>query len=195
MGRSDDWRMAPPRFLGIAAVIVLLDAFTKMVAVDRLTPAYVPHPILGEAVRLTLVYNPGAAFGINLGAHSRLAFSVLTVLALGLMWHLYRSAPPGARWRTWALALVCGGAFGNLVDRIRSARGVVDFLDVGIGAWRWPTFNVADIAVSTGALILAVVLWNEEEEKAAAAKATADVSPESAAPSAPAVDPQDHVTG
>ena len=48
------------------------------------------------------------------------------------------------------------------IDRLKSARGVVDFIDIGIGAWRWPTFNVADIAVTTGAILLAVVLWNSE---------------------------------
>lgn len=163
--------MPPSRFLGIAAVVVVLDAFTKLVAVDRLTPAYVPHPVFGEWFRFTLVYNPGAAFGLHLGPWSRWIFMVLTVVAVVVMWRLYRQAAPDARWRTWALALVTGGALGNLVDRIRSPRGVVDFLDLGVGAWRWPTFNIADIAVSTGAVILAVVLWNEEEEKVAAERA------------------------
>lgn len=159
--------MPPSRFLGIAAVVVVLDGITKAVAVDRLTPAYVPHPVWGEWVRLTLVYNPGAAFGLHLGAYSRWIFMALTVVALVVMWRLYRQAGSDARWRTWALALVSGGALGNLIDRVRSGRGVVDFLDVGVGAWRWPTFNIADIAVSSGAIILAVVLWNEEEERAA----------------------------
>ena len=159
--------MPPSRFLGIAAVVVVLDAFTKMLAVDRLTPAYLPHAMWGEWVRLTLVYNQGAAFGLHLGAYSRWIFMTLTVVALVVMWRLYRRSPGDATWRTWALALVSGGATGNLIDRVRNARGVVDFLDVGVGAWRWPTFNVADIAVSSGAIILAVVLWNEEEERAA----------------------------
>lgn len=161
--------MAPSRFAGIAAVIVLVDQFTKMLAVDRLTPAYVPHPVLGEWVRLTLVYNPGAAFGLHLGPWSRWIFLALTVVALVVMWRLYRTGPAGAPWRTWALALVSGGAAGNLVDRIHSPRGVVDFLDVGVGATRWPTFNVADIAVSTGAILLAIVLWHEDEPAAAGA--------------------------
>jgi signal peptidase II len=163
MGRSDGWRMSPQRFAAIAVLVVLFDALTKVIAVDRLTPAYVPHPVWGEWVRLTLVYNPGAAFGLHLGPYSRWIFMALTVVATVLMWRLFRTGPPDAKWRTWALALVTGGALGNLVDRVRSPRGVVDFLDVGVGAWRWPTFNVADIAVSSGAIILAVVLWNEEE--------------------------------
>ncbi len=171
MGRSDGWRMPPQRFAAIATAVVLFDALTKVIAVDRLTPAYVPHPVLGEWFRLTLVYNPGAAFGLHLGPYSRWIFMALTVVATVLMWRLFRTGPADAKWRSWALALVTGGALGNLVDRVRSPRGVVDFLDVGVGAWRWPTFNVADIAVSSGAIILAVVLWNEEEDRVAAERA------------------------
>src|SRR4051812_50064542 len=73
-----------------------------------------------------------------------------------------RTSPVGDRFRQLALGLVAGGAIGNLIDRVRSGRGVVDFLDVGVGALRWPTFNVADIAVSCGAIALAISLWREE---------------------------------
>ena len=58
---------------------------------------------------------------------------------------------------------MCGGAVGNLIDRLRSPIGVVDFLDIGFGDWRWPTFNVADMAVSVGAFLLAWVLWGEDD--------------------------------
>ena len=57
--------------------------------------------------------------------------------------------------RVFSLALVCGGAVGNLLDRIRSTSGVVDFIDVGLRESRWPTFNVADASISFGALLLA----------------------------------------
>jgi signal peptidase II len=87
----------------------------------------------------------------------------LTVVALLILGRLYVSTQPGDRTRVTALALVCGGAIGNLIDRIRSGRGVVDFLDVGVGSARWPTFNMADVAVSTGAFLLAIVLWAEEQ--------------------------------
>jgi signal peptidase II len=77
--------------------------------------------------------------------------------------------------RVLALALVCGGAIGNLIDRVASHEGVVDFIDVGISEiTRWPTFNVADMAVSFGAFLLAWVLWEEDRDL------TADVSPVSA---------------
>lgn len=61
-----------------------------------------------------------------------------------------------------ALALVTGGAMGNLLDRLRSARGIIDFIDVGIGDARFWTFNVADVGVSIGAVLLAMVLWRED---------------------------------
>ena len=79
-----------------------------------------------------------------------------------LFW--YRSTPVSDRLRLVAIASVTGGALGNLIDRVRSERGVVDFLDIGFGTVRWPVFNVADIAVTTGALLLALSLWREEQE-------------------------------
>ena len=156
-------------FWGVVATIVASDAFTKILAVDNLVPAYSPRPVLGSAVRLTLVYNPGAAFGLHLGPYSRWIFTALTIGALVLLRHLYRTTVAGDWMRTLALALVCGGAIGNLVDRLKSGRGVVDFIDVGFGAHRWPTFNVADMAVSCGAVALALVLWREDGRAAALA--------------------------
>lgn len=151
-------------FWGTAAGIVLSDAFTKMIAVDRLYPVHAPREVVGEWLRLTLVYNPGAAFGLHLGPQSRWIFTGLTLVALAVLASLWRQSRPGERWRVLALALVSGGAVGNLLDRLRSGRGVVDFIDVGIGDLRWPTFNVADIAVSTGACLLALVLWREDTD-------------------------------
>lgn len=162
MGRSDPGGLAPGAVLGITGAIVLVDAFTKLLAVDRLVPVHLPHPVLGEWLRLTLVYNRGAAFGLHLGPWSRWIFIGLTVVALAVLWSLYRSSAPEARLKVVALASVAGGALGNFVDRVRSARGVVDFIDIGIGGYRWPTFNVADIAVSVGAVTLAVLLWRED---------------------------------
>jgi signal peptidase II len=167
MARSDDRLLSPMRFLGIVAGIVVLDQFSKFLAVDRLTPAYTPHEVLGEWFRLTLVFNKGAAFGLTLGPWSRWIFIALTIVAVAVMWRLYRTSPPGAHWRVRALLLVTAGALGNFIDRVASGRGVVDFFDLGVGVHRWPTFNIADIAVSTGAVLLAIVLWREEEAKVA----------------------------
>jgi len=151
-------------FWGVGATVVAGDFATKWLASERLLPPYLPREVFGNALRLTLVYNPGAAFGLHLGPQSRLIFSALAVAALALLWQLYRTTRDGDWVRALALALVCGGALGNLLDRLRSPRGVVDFIDIGIGTSRWPTFNVADIAVTCGAVLLALVLWREDAE-------------------------------
>ncbi|MDH5642911.1 MAG: signal peptidase II [Gemmatimonadota bacterium] len=146
-------------FWGLISSVVALDVITKAWAVSALTR--IPRPVFGDWLTFQLVYNPGAAFGINVGSYSRVTFLVLGFVALGVLATLARQTEPSDKIRIAALALVCGGAVGNLIDRVRSARGVVDFIDVGIGMHRWPTFNIADIAVTVGALVLAFVLWDE----------------------------------
>ncbi len=150
-------------FWSIIIFVVIVDFATKAMAQSMLVPQYVPREVFGEWARLTLVHNPGAAFGVSAGPYSRQIFLLLTVVALFVLSKLYRTTTPGDRLRVIALGLVCGGAVGNLIDRVRSPIGVVDFLDVGFHNWRWPTFNVADMAVSIGAFLLAWALWGEEE--------------------------------
>ena len=175
-------------FWPVIAFVAVLDVVTKAMAVRALVPQRVPHEVIGEYVRLTLVYNPGAAFGLHLGPQSRLIFTVLTLIALVILWRLYQSTRNGDLVRVLSLSLVCAGAIGNLIDRLRSDLGVVDFLDVGVGATRWPTFNVADMAVSVGAVLLAWVLWQEDRAVAVVQEPAqeAPASP-SAAPFAGAV--------
>jgi signal peptidase II len=162
-------------FWPVAGVVVLSDLVTKATAISELYPPY-PRPVFGEVVRLTLVYNPGAAFGLNLGPYSRWIFLALTLGALVILARLYGNTARGHIMRTLAIGLVCGGAVGNLIDRVRSPMGVVDFIDIGLGDMRWPTFNVADMAVSIGAFLLAWVLWGEERAEQAASPAA--VAPE-----------------
>ena len=149
-------------FWPVIAVVATLDVVTKGMAERLLAPQRIPHDVAGAWLRLTLVYNPGAAFGLNLGAQSRWIFTGLTLVALVILGRLFLATARGDVPRTMALALVCAGAVGNLLDRLRSDMGVIDFLDVGIGDARWPTFNVADMAVSVGAVLLAWVLWQED---------------------------------
>ncbi|MBI4421849.1 MAG: signal peptidase II [Gemmatimonadetes bacterium] len=159
----------------VAAAVVVLDFITKLIAAATLSR--VPVRVIGDWVTLQLVYNPGAAFGIHVGEYSRWVFLVLALLALVVLGTMVRQTG-GSQWiRLTALGLVCGGAVGNLVDRVRSPRGVVDFIDVGIGSLRWPTFNVADSAVTCGAIILAAVLWAEGRRASAHPQ-----EPEGAAP-------------
>ncbi len=156
----------PPLFWGVLIMVVALDIVTKVLAVANLSPQHIPHDVLGDHLRLTLVYNPGAAFGLHLGSYSRWIFMALTIGALVVLGRLYQATRQGDLFRTLALGLVCGGAVGNLIDRVRSPLGVVDFIDVGLRDMRWPTFNIADMAVSVGAFLLAWVLWGEERETA-----------------------------
>ena len=159
-------------FWGVAITVVVLDLITKRIAVATLSDRSVR--MLGDWFTFKLVYNPGAAFGINVGEHSRWVFMVLAIIALVVLGTMVRHTKPTQWFRLTALALVCGGAVGNLLDRMRSARGVVDFIDVYIGPFHWPTFNVADMAVSCGAIALAVVLWHEGRDTTEAAVVEAE---------------------
>ena len=114
-----------PLFWGTLITVVALDLVTKLIAAATLSPQHVPHEILGNHLRLTLVYNPGAAFGLNLGLYSRWIFMALTAGALVILGRLYKATRDGDFLRVMALGLVCGGAVGNLIDRVRSASGVV----------------------------------------------------------------------
>ena len=163
MGRGTAKRLV---FWPIVALVVVADFATKWMAERFLVPMYVPRDVIGDLVRFTLAYNPGAAFGLHVGEHSRWVFTVLTFTALVVLGRLYWQTRPVDVRRAVALALVTGGAIGNLIDRLRHDIGVVDFIDLGVGHVRWYTFNVADIAVSTGAFLLAWVLWGEDEEAA-----------------------------
>ncbi len=156
-------------FWPVIITVILSDIVTKWIAVSDLYPRGVPREVFGDVVRLTLVYNRGAAFGLHLGQYSRWIFLVLTIAALVILAQLYRQTSVRDVARTLAISLVSGGAIGNLIDRVRGPQGVVDFIDIGFGDMRWPTFNVADMAVSTGAVLLAWVLWGEERSERAAA--------------------------
>jgi signal peptidase II len=150
-------------FFGIVGPVVVLDAVTKFL-VERNMRLYQQIDVIGDYFRLTYIHNPGAAFGIHVGEHSRIIFLILSVVALVALAAMYWSTPSRDKVRLTAIALICAGAVGNLIDRVRSEQGVVDFLDVGLGDLRWPVFNVADIAVTTGAIFLALSLWHEDQE-------------------------------
>jgi signal peptidase II len=156
-------------FVAVVPVLLVLDWVTKAWALSERSG--VPGPfgeLLGGLVPLTLAYNRGAAFGISIGDDSRWFFIPVTFVALGLIGMLYRQAESDDVVRLGALALVVSGALGNLWDRVRWDRGVVDFLGpVDLGFYDFPIFNVADIAISTGAVLLAISFWQEERREAA----------------------------
>jgi signal peptidase II len=148
------------RFAGVVLVVLLFDLVTKFAA-EALLPRWVGVNIIGDFFQLRLVYNPGAAFGLGVGSYSRWVFMGLSVAALFVLASMLRSTRSGDWLRLHSLALIFAGAAGNLIDRFRSPRGVVDFLDFTFGSYHFPTFNVADMGVSCGAFLLAVSLWIE----------------------------------
>lgn len=146
-------REAP--YLVWAALVVLLDQLSKILAVEHLVHQQALPVIPG--LNLTLMRNAGAAFSFLAGAGGwqRWFFSGLAVTVSVYLVHLLRTAPTGARAYRFGLALILGGALGNLVDRLRLGH-VVDFIEVYYRAWSWPAFNLADSAITAGALLF---LW------------------------------------
>jgi len=143
-------------------LIMVLDIWTKRWALDALSIR--SSELFGGLVPLTLAYNKGAAFGIRLGEDSRWFFVPVTVIALGLLGVLLKQAAERDFLRIISIALVVSGAVGNLYDRVRWGLGVVDFIGpIDLGFWNFPIFNVADMSITTGAILLALSFWNEEQ--------------------------------
>ena len=140
-------------FLLCAAAIVALDQVTKVFASSHLLPGE-SISVLGDFIRLTLVHNTGAAFGLFPG--SRVPFIVVSVVAIAVVLYLFFRETYRSVANRILLGCILGGAIGNLIDRVRLGY-VVDFIDVGFGTARWPVFNAADSAVTIGVLLLA---WN-----------------------------------
>ncbi len=129
-----------------AAIVLLLDQATKYAARYELMEGN-PQEVLGNLLRIVLRYNYGAAFSLGWGGPVFL--SVFTALACVFLVR-YMMKVTSRKQLLW-LGIILGGAVGNLVDRIAMGK-VTDFIDVGLTAWRWPTFNVADIAICIGGI-------------------------------------------
>lgn len=158
-----------------ATILVLgwlaLDLATKSWALRALADG-TRREILGGFMPLTLAFNQGAAFGLRIGNDPRLIFVPITLVAVVFLVSLIRSARPGDWVRVVAASLVLGGALGNLWDRVRWDRGVVDFLGpVDLGFTLFPIFNVADVGITCGAILLAISFWREDMEIRAEEKA------------------------
>jgi signal peptidase II len=148
--RSD----SPVKAFILAAMAVALDQATKALAFSNLSPVE-PVPVLGDFFRLVLKFNEGAAFSLSWGGTNVLigmtAIAAVAVTVAILRWR--RRSPAGMA----GLGFILGGALGNLGDRVLRDGRVIDFLDMGLGTRRWPTFNVADIAITVGALMLVIL--------------------------------------
>ncbi|HNQ18329.1 MAG TPA: signal peptidase II [Smithellaceae bacterium] len=144
-------------FIVCAAAVIAIDQLTKAVITEKLF-MYGTHKVIDGFFNLVYVMNPGAAFGFLSRTPELFRYSFfigITVLAMLLIiYYLVKSGNEKAI-ITLSLALIFGGAVGNLIDRIRFG-AVVDFLDFYIGNWHWPAFNAADSAITVGA---ALMLW------------------------------------
>ena len=139
-------------FLGLAALVVIVDQLTKRVAEDRLRSERAV-PVVDDLLRLTYVQNRGAAVGL---LQDQTTFFVFVgILVIGVIAASYRYLPRSGFRLHLALGLQLGGAIGNLLDRIRQGY-VVDFVDFGYRANWWPVFNVADSAIVIGVALLAL---------------------------------------
>jgi signal peptidase II len=154
-------------FLGLAALVVVLDQSTKRLAEDKLEKSgvrSVPLPMVGDYLRLTYVENRGAAFGL---LQDQTTFFVFVgILVIGVIAASYRYLPRSGFRLHLALGLQLGGAIGNLIDRIRQGY-VVDFVDFGYRSNWWPVFNVADSAIVIGVALLAFNALAPQPEQAA----------------------------
>jgi signal peptidase II len=158
-------------FLAVAGIVVLLDQLTKdwIIATLRLHEGF---PVIDGFFNIIHVRNPGAAFGFMAGtspAFRSVFFIAITLAAILLilhyLWRALRQTKAEKISPLFSLSLILAGAVGNLIDRIRFGE-VVDFLDVYVGAYHWPAFNVADASISTGATLLVIALFFRRGERA-----------------------------
>lgn len=152
------------KYLAVATVIttiILLDQLTKQWAEQMLT-LHQPEPITGF-LNLFLTYNRGAAFSFlnDASGWQRWFFIILTLIVSSALLTWLQKLPSKTGVTAMALALILGGAVGNLLDRIRLGH-VIDFIDVYYQAWHWPAFNLADSAITLGAILLAFTLLKSE---------------------------------
>lgn len=142
-----------PYGLLVAAVVVGLDQLLKVLA-DAALILYRPLELL-PVLNLTLHYNTGAAFSLLAGQDGwqRWFFTVLAIVVSAYLAWWIRELQPHQRWHATALALIMGGAIGNVIDRLVYGH-VVDYIDVHYGTWHYPAFNLADSAITVGVILL-----------------------------------------
>jgi signal peptidase II len=143
------------KWLWLSALVIVLDMITKGLA-TRLLTLYEPLPVI-PGFNITLMHNTGAAFSFlsEAGGWQRWLFSAIALaVSAGIVVWLQRLSP-AQRLLPLALALILGGALGNLWDRLTLGY-VVDFIQVYYQRWSWPAFNIADAAITVGAVLLVI---------------------------------------
>lgn len=141
-------------FLLPAAIVILVDQVTKQWVWGYFHIGY-NVDVIPDLLRITLVRNSGAAFGLF--ESGRVFFIITSFIAIGFILYLGFRLPKTERFKRLLLGLILGGAVGNLIDRIYNG-AVIDFIEMGVKGHWWPVYNVADIAVSVGAVLLLIHL-------------------------------------
>jgi signal peptidase II len=162
-------------FFAVAAVSLLADQLTKVLARHQLVE-HKDVAFLGDFWVWRLSYNTGSAFGMfNSMTGARVLLTLIGVVACGVIFYILRNKTNDRQmWTTWALALVAGGAIGNVIDRLAYAK-VTDFIVWRAGKHEWPAFNIADATLVAGVIIMFFDIGKDQKkekakEKAASAK-------------------------
>lgn len=146
--------------VALIASILAADIITKQWALDVLGHGLTVEGFGG--VPLTLAFNKGIAFGLDIPSAGRWVLIGASIFVVIMLAGMFKASRHDDWARNGSLALVAAGALGNLIDRIRWDRGVVDFIGpIDLGFMHWPIFNVADMAITVGATMLAISLWRE----------------------------------
>lgn len=148
----------------VVAVLTVLAAYSARLWAERDLDYGDPAPVAGNLFHLTLGENPGVAFGLFGGSPLVPWLSALALVVFAL--YLARSLPY-SRAGSVSLGLILGGGVANLIDRLDDG-SVTDYLDVGLGNWRWPTFNLPDVAITVGVFLVVWVLARRERARKAA---------------------------
>jgi signal peptidase II len=173
----DNTRISPKHWLWITLLVIVLDQLSKLIA-DHYLQFHRPVEIM-PMFNFTLMYNKGAAFSFlaNQGGWQRWFFAILALVVSGFIIFWIRKLKNEQTWTAIALALVLGGAVGNLIDRVMYGR-VIDFIDLYVnfklpmlnlwqdGFWHFATFNVADIAITLGATLLVFISLFQKDDEA-----------------------------
>jgi signal peptidase II len=157
---------APLKFLWISALIIVLDQLAKYWAVTQLP--------LHQAINVMpyfdwyLTYNRGAAFSFlaDAGGWQRWFFTITAIMISAVIFFWIKKLEPNEKMTATSLSLILGGAIGNLIDRIYLGY-VVDYVQVWLGNYPWPAFNIADAAISVGAVILILTSFTDSKKSVA----------------------------
>lgn len=157
-------------WLVLVIVLVLVADQAAKHAIERYTTMDYFHVVIPGVLNLIHTHNPGVAFSMFANAHSpavRFLLVVFSIAVIVFLFWLLAAERAGGKMGQIGMALIIGGAVGNVLDRL-TRRGVTDFIDLHVGSHHWPTFNIADSAIVAGAALVLLELfcdWNRPADR------------------------------